>query len=116
MTKKKIGAIFLLFSINSTLFSQDNAVRSIKTKKYDPTTNLVFWPDEFNPTTVKLYVYNEIEINTKPEVVWNILIDAKKWHHFYDGVQSPVEFINDTTAITLKNSLSFKMHISGLKL
>lgn len=57
----------------------------------------------------------KIEINAKPEVVWNILIDAKKWHTFYDGVQSPVEFL-DPNATTLKNGLAFKMHTMGLRL
>jgi hypothetical protein len=28
-------------------------------KKYDPSTNLVVWPDEFNPEEAKWYVYNE---------------------------------------------------------
>lgn len=116
MTKKIFTYILLLFSITSTILAQENAVKSIMTKKYDPTTNLVVWPDEFNPTKAKWYVYNEIEINAKPEVVWNILIDAKKWHTFYDGVQSPVEFVSDTTATTLKNGLTFNMHTMGLKL
>jgi hypothetical protein len=116
MTKKIFTHILLLFSITSTILAQENAVKSIMTKKYDKSTNLVVWPDEFNPEKAKWYVYNEIEINAKPEVVWNILIDAKKWHTFYKGVQSPVEFINDTTATTLKNDLTFKMHTMGLKL
>ncbi|MCG9899326.1 MAG: hypothetical protein MH132_04945 [Hydrotalea sp.] len=115
MTKKKFAFILSLFCLTATLLAQDNSVKSIMNKKYDPTTNLVVWPDEFNPTKAKWYVYNEIEIKAKPEVVWNILIDAKKWHTFYDGAQSPVEYL-DTTAITLKNGLTFKLHTMGLKL
>jgi hypothetical protein len=115
MTKKFFTTILLLFSVMSAILAQENTVKSIMTKKYDPTTNLVVWSEEFNPSKAKWYVYNEIEINAKPAVVWNILIDAKKWHTFYKGVQSPVEYL-DTTATTLRNGLAFKMHTMGLQL
>jgi DinB superfamily len=115
MTKKFFTSVLLLFSLTSTILAQVNAVKSIKTKKYEPSTNLVLWPEELNPSKAKWYVYNEIEINAKPEVVWNILIDAKKWHTFYKGVQSQVEYL-DTIASTLRNRLSFKMHIMDLRL
>ncbi len=116
MTKKLFVSTFLLFSITSIIVGQNNVPKSIKTKKYDPSINLVIWPEEFNPEKVKWYVYNEIETNAKHEVVWNILINAKKWHTFYKGVESPVEFINDTMATTLRNGLAFKMHTMGLYL
>lgn len=115
MSKKLFTLILLMCIITSTILAQDNAVKSIKTKRYDPSTNLVVWPEEFNPSKAKWYVYNEIEINAKPEVVWSILIDAKKWHTFYKGVQSPVKY-TDTTATTLRNGLAFKMHTVGLQL
>lgn len=115
MTKIFSTSLLLLLSFISTISAQVNDKKSIKTKKYDAPTNLVKWPDEFNPEKAKWYVYNEIEINAKPEVVWNILIDAKKWHTFYKGVESPVEYL-DTTATTLRNGLAFKMHTMGLHL
>jgi hypothetical protein len=114
-SKKLFSSILLLCTITSSSLAQINAVKSIKTKKYDPSTNLVVWPEEFNPSTANWYVYNEIEINAKPEVVWNILIDAKKWHTFYDGVQSAVMY-KDSAATTLRNGLAFKMHTMGLHL
>ena len=67
MTKKIITSLLLLFSFTTTISAQNNSVKSIKTKKYDPTTNLVVWPEEFNPEKAKWYVYNEIEINAKPK-------------------------------------------------
>lgn len=115
MTKRIFTSILLLFNLSATIHAQNSANKSIKTKKYDPTTNLVVWPDEFNPEKAKWYVYNEIEIAAKPEVVWNILIDAKKWHTFYKGIESPVEYL-DTTATTLRKGLAFKMHTMGLHL
>jgi hypothetical protein len=114
MTKKIFISLLLLFTITASVSAQDKSAKTIMTKKYDKATNLVVWPEEFNPEKAKWYVYNEIEINAKPEVVWNILIDAKKWHTFYDGAQSPVEYL-DTTATTLKNGLKFKLHTMGQK-
>jgi hypothetical protein len=115
MAKKNFALIMVLFSITTSLFAQKEGIKSFMTKQYDPTTNLVVWPEEFNPAKTKWYVYNEIEINAKPEVVWNILINAKTWHTFYKGVQSPVEFM-DSSSATLKNGLEFKMHTMGLHL
>jgi DinB superfamily len=115
MAKHFLIPVVLILSIHASVFAQSNTVKSIMTKKYDPANNLVVWPDEFNPVKAKWYVYNEIEINAKPEVVWDILIDAKKWHTFYDGAQSAIEFF-DTTASVLKNGLTFKFHTMGLKL
>ncbi|HMN91170.1 MAG TPA: SRPBCC domain-containing protein [Saprospiraceae bacterium] len=115
MTKKTLFSIAFILCASFLAIAQKDTVRTMMTKRYDPNTNLVVWPDEFNPTKAKWYVYNEIEINAKPEVVWAILIDAKKWHTFYKGVQSPVEFM-DTNAPTLKNGLAFKMHTMGLHL
>jgi hypothetical protein len=115
MTKKIFTNILLLFSLTTTISAQENITKSIKTKKYDPTTNCVAWPEEFNPLEANWFVYNEIEINAKPEVVWRILIEAKKWHTFYKGVESPVTYL-DTAATTLRNGLSFTLHTMGLQL
>lgn len=115
MKKIILAFLIMLLSTTATILAQDITKKSFKTKKYDPSTNLVAWPEEFNPIKAKWYVYNEIEINAKPEVVWNILIDAKKWHTFYKGVESPVKYL-DSTATTLRNGLSFKLHTMGLHL
>lgn len=104
----------LLCTITAISWAQDDAVKSIKTKEYDPSTNLVVWPAEFDPEKAKWFVYNEIEIKAKPEVVWSILIDAKEWHTFYMGVESPVVYLD--TAATLRNGLAFEMHTMGLQL
>jgi hypothetical protein len=115
MTKKIFNSIVMVFCLTTFLVTQNIAQKPIMTKKYNPTSNLVIWPEEFNPQNARWFVYNEIDINARPEVVWDILIDAKKWHTFYEGVQSPVEF-SDTSITTLQNGLTFNMHTMGLKL
>lgn len=114
MTKKIFASIIMLWCISASLFAQDNSVNTIMTKKYNKATNLVVWPDEFNPEKSKFYVHNEIEINAKPEVVWDILIDAKKWHTYYSGAQSPIEFMG-SDATYLQQNMTFKFHTMGLK-
>jgi hypothetical protein len=113
MQSKISVMFFMLIMTLSNLLAQTST--SIMTKKYDPKTNLVIWPDEFKPENAKWYVYNEIEIKASPEKVWNILIDAKIWHTFYPGVESPVTFI-DSHASILEDGLAFNMHTMGLKL
>jgi len=115
MTKNILTSLFLLLSLTTTIFAQLQAIKSVQTKTYNPSTNLVIWPNEFNPEKSKWYVYNEIEINAKPEIVLDILIDAKKWHTYYKGLESPVQFY-DSNATTLRNGLVFKMHTMGLHL
>ncbi|MDN4166705.1 SRPBCC domain-containing protein [Cytophagales bacterium LB-30] len=115
MTKRIFTSSILLLGLSASMLAQSNSTQSIKTKNYDPSTNLVVWPQEFNPEKAKCYVYNKIAIQAKPEVVWDILIDAKNWQTFYKGVESPVELL-DTTANTLQSGLAFKMHTMGLQL
>jgi hypothetical protein len=98
----------LVFISHTSVFGQ------LKSKKYDEKSNLIYWPSEFNPKVSKFYVYNEININASPETVWNILIDAKKWHTYYRGTQSPIEFL-DTNILYLQNEVTFKFHTMGLK-
>lgn len=114
MQKKVFIPALLLFFIYAPVLAQNTTSKSIMTKKYDKTTNLIIWPQAFNPENSKFYVHNEIEINAQPQVVWGILINAKEWHTYYKGAQSPIEFV-DTTAKTLQDGLKFNFHTMGLK-
>lgn len=114
MRKKVFISAVLLFYSCVPVFAQNTTSKSIMTKKYDKATNLIIWPEEFHPEKSKFYVHNEIEINASPQVVWGILINAKEWHTYYKGAQSPIKFV-DTTAKTLQDGLTFKFHTMGLK-
>ena len=110
--------LIILFFVNIScgfLNAQHNPGNSVKTKVYHPETNLVVWPEAFKPEKAKWYVHNEIDINASPEVVWKLLIDAKNWHTYYQGVESEVEYL-DPDATTLRDGLAFKMHTMGLHL
>ncbi|MFQ3575590.1 MAG: SRPBCC family protein [Cytophagales bacterium] len=88
MTKSFLFSIALLLSVSLSAIAQKDTVRTIMSKKFNPTTNLIKWPEEFNPEKTNFYVYNEIEINAKPEAIWNILIDALKWESWYKGAKN----------------------------
>jgi len=57
-------------------------------KKYNESSNLINWPTEFNPKNSDFYVHNEIEIQAKPEVVWQLLVQASLWGNWYDGIEN----------------------------
>ena len=114
MTKIIFTQLMLLYFLPAALLAQDASANVIMTKKYDKATNLVVWPEEFNPEKAKFYVRNEIDITAKPAVVWDILIHATAWHTFYRGAQSPVAYL-DTTASSLNKGLTFTFHTMGLR-
>lgn len=64
-------------------------------RKYHEAENKIHWPDKFNPKGSDFYVHNEIEINASPAQVWQLLIQAKNWRNWYDGIQH-IQF-EDTT-------------------
>jgi len=39
----------------------------------------VIWPHQYDPKTSAIYALNDIDVNAPPEVVWKLLVDAKKW-------------------------------------
>jgi hypothetical protein len=113
MTKKIFNAMLIAVLVTSNLFAQDNTTQSFMTKKYNPATNLIQWPEAFNPTKSKFYVHNEIEINAKPEVVWNILTDVLKWESFYKGAKNVV--LQDSTHKVLQPTSIINWETMGLK-
>jgi hypothetical protein len=58
------------------------------TRKYNANENQIVWPEKFNPKNSDFYVHNEIEIKAKPEVVWQLLIQALEWNTWYQGIQN----------------------------
>ena len=58
------------------------------TRQYNEQGNRIHWPEKFNPITSDFYVHNEIEIHASPEQVWRLLIDAKSWIDWHEGIQN----------------------------
>ncbi|MCC5928886.1 MAG: DinB family protein [Cyclobacteriaceae bacterium] len=65
-----------------------NVNAQISSRKYNEAANLIAWPAEFDPKNSDFYVHNEIEIMAKPEVVWQLLVQASNWENWYDGIQN----------------------------
>jgi uncharacterized protein YndB with AHSA1/START domain len=75
-------------------------------KKYNEAENLINWPAEFDPKISDFYVHNEIEIYASPEIVWDLLINAKDWPEWYDGIQS-IRFEDETQSALSPNTKVF---------
>ncbi len=71
------------------------------------------WPAAYEPSKSKFYVHNEIEINAKPEIVWQFLIDANSWENWYKGAKNVV-LMNPADTILHSNSI-FQWQTMGLK-
>lgn len=43
----------------------------------------VIWPDHFDPKISSIYALNDIDVKAPPEVVWELLVDAKNWSSYF---------------------------------
>lgn len=75
-------------------------------RKYIEAENKIQWPEKFNPKLSDFYVHNEIEINATPQQVWLLLIEAKQWINWYDGIQN-IKFEDSTQQDLAKDSKVF---------
>lgn len=96
-----------------TSFTIQLSYGQIFTKKYEENQNQINWPEEFNPSKSKFYVYNEIEIEAAAEKVWEILIEAETWPEWYIGAKN-VKIIDDSTG-TLKDNSAFNWETMGFE-
>ena len=100
----------LLLMMTSFLFTGCYSVKkSIVTAL--PYSSKINWPDDYLPTDADFYVHNKIQINAKPEVVWNLLIQAEQWPDWYSGMKN-VELLSSESE-SLENSINFKFSTMG---
>ena len=45
--------------------------------------NHVIWPEQYDPRHSAIYALNDIDVKAPPEVVWNLLVDAKNWSSYF---------------------------------
>ncbi|WP_194777177.1 SRPBCC domain-containing protein [Pararhodonellum marinum] len=83
-----------------------NLLAQSSSKKYNESENLIDWPAEFDPKASDFYVHNEIEINASPEIVWNLLVNAKDWMEWYDGIQN-IQFEDSSQTALSPNAKVF---------
>ncbi|MEO1099414.1 MAG: SRPBCC domain-containing protein [Bacteroidota bacterium] len=68
-----------------------------------PYNQQINWPTAYQLDKTEFYIHNRIDINTSPEIVWNILIQAEKWPDWYTGM-SQVSVVNAENGILRSNS------------
>ena len=69
---------------------------------------VINWPAEFDPAKTKFYAHNEIEINAKPEVVWQILANVLEWPKWYKGAEDIFFMDESDTILTASSVFSWK--------
>jgi uncharacterized protein YndB with AHSA1/START domain len=45
--------------------------------------NHVTWPKQYDPKTSAIYALNDIDVNSPPEMVWKLLVDAENWSSYF---------------------------------
>jgi len=45
--------------------------------------NHVTWPKQYDPKTSAIYALNDIDVNSPPEIVWKLLVDAENWSSYF---------------------------------
>ena len=48
-----------------------------------PPSEFVHWPDGYAPASARVYAHNELVIPTSPDRVWEWLVRARQWPHWY---------------------------------
>ncbi|MDW3193728.1 MAG: SRPBCC domain-containing protein [Cytophagales bacterium] len=74
----------------------------------EPYNDQINWPKEASPSEVDFYIHNRIEVEARPEEVWNLLIQAESWSEWYEGMQN-VEVLNDENGM-IRSASQLKFH------
>ena len=48
-----------------------------------PPSEFVHWPDGYAPASARVYAHNELVIPTSPDRIWEWLVRARQWPHWY---------------------------------
>ncbi len=80
--------------------------RTVENSK--PNSEQIYWPEAYQPDQAGFFIHNEIDIQAKPHIVWNLLIDAEAWPTWYEGMTDVTVKTNDTGKLDKATILSFK--------
>ncbi|MEM6525911.1 MAG: SRPBCC domain-containing protein [Bacteroidota bacterium] len=97
----------LVFLFSSGCYSHKKSIESSL-----PYSKEIAWPVDYEPSTTRFFVHNEIDIKAKPERVWKILIQAEEWPQWYVGDQNVS--IKDSKSDRLKAGTIFTWKTMGL--
>jgi hypothetical protein len=49
----------------------------------------VIWPERYHPSVSSIYALNDAEGKASPEVVWKLLVNAKRWARYFPAEDQP---------------------------
>ena len=67
--------------------------------------NHVQWPHEYDPRRSAIYALNDVDVEAPPEVVWKLLVDAKKWSRYFPP-EDQVRFLTGEPELALGTKYS----------
>lgn len=91
-----------LGSVSWLLSSCDSHKKVIQSRLAD--TEKIDWPKGFKPAESGFFIYNEIDIQASPQVLWDIFVHAAKWPEWYSRAEG----------IKLLNSPGSKLNLSSV--
>ena len=62
--------------------------------------NHVIWPHQYDPKTSAIYALNDIDVNAPPELVWKLLVNAKKWSSYFPA-EDQVKILSGESELAL---------------
>lgn len=76
-------------------------------EKAQPYSAQFKWPADFDPGDADFYIFNKIQIDAKPELVWQLLIHAEDWPSWYEGMREVKVIDSKTRTIEWGSCLQF---------
>jgi uncharacterized protein YndB with AHSA1/START domain len=60
----------------------------------------VTWPECYDPKISAIYALNDVDVKAPPQVVWQLLVDARNWSSFFPP-ENKVEILGGGTELAL---------------
>lgn len=99
---RQIIILFLTASLFSGCYSTKKTVN-----KAQPYSSQINWPNEYQPADADFYVHNKLQVDAKPEEIWQLLVDAENWPNWYEGMTDVTVLDSESGQITAKSELKF---------
>ncbi len=100
----------LLIAFGSILLSGCYSTKKTIAKA-QPYSEKINWPEDYLPKDADFYVHNMIQVNAKPEEIWNLLVNAEDWPNWYEGMTN-VKVLNSEESL-LESDTKLKFSTMG---
>lgn len=103
---KQIVSLCLVFVLLTGCYSVKRSVQNAQ-----PYSSQIKWPADYQPGDADFYIHSKIQIDAKPEVIWDLLIKAEEWPNWYKGMKN-VEILNSEPGV-IEDTTELKFSTMG---